>query len=388
MRWAAVTALGAILLPTALPVPAYAAPRAQCQQAPEAGAPKSQLTGEPWAQQSLSIKQAQSKATGRGVIVAVIDSGVEPRNPQLKGQVIKHVDLTKTGVRDCVGHGTAVTGIIAAKPGDSPFYGVAPDAKIISFKFAVGPTNNDNRLVAKAIDQAVKLGADVINISSQTPTDLPEMRAAVQRALHRQVVIVAAAGNQEREGDGIVVPVYPAQYDGVIAVGAIEQSGQVTQFSNDKTRISVIAPGNQIITTAPDGGYYSKDGTSFAAPFVAGVAALVKQRYPRLTAEQVKHRIEATANGSSGLGTGHGIVNPHEAVTAVLTPGNSRPAAAANTPVRIVLPERPDPFTRAMALGITGGALGAAALVAAAASIIPRGRRRGWRPGRTTAHSE
>ncbi|HEV7935731.1 MAG TPA: S8 family serine peptidase [Actinomadura sp.] len=382
---------GCVVLVAQTPVAAgvlpQAAPQVQCQ--PEPGAPKSQITGEPWAQQILSIKGAQQTTKGNGVKVAVIDSGVDPRHPQLAGQVARSVDLTRTNTQDCVGHGTAVAGIIAGKPGLSPFYGVAPGAKIIAIKFAASDSHNDDRLMIQGIRKAVALGADVINVSAQTATDQPALRAAVQEALRRNIVVVAAAGNLDPEGGGLPTPAYPAQYPGVISVGAVDQSGQVTQFTNPRTQVSVIAPGKEVITTAPKGGYYSKEGTSFAAPFVAGVAALVRESHPGLTSAQVKQRIEATADGSRGIGSGHGMVNPHEAVTAVLSAngGGDGPVAQVK-PVKISMPHHADPFTRNVAFGVSGGALGVAALVVAGGFVIPLGRRRGWKPGRVTPRSE
>jgi membrane-anchored mycosin MYCP len=381
---------GSLVLAAQAPVAAssspQAAPQVDCQ--PERGVPKDQITGQPWAQQILSIAGAQTSAKGKGVKVAVIDSGVDPRHPQLAGQVVASVDLTGTDTRDCVGHGTAVAGIIAGKPGVTPFFGVAPSARIIAIKFAASATQNDDRLLPQGIRRAVALGADVINISAQTAADGPELRSAVQEALGKNVVIVAAAGNRDPQDGSLPTPVFPAQYPGVISVGAVDQSGQVTQFTNPRTQVSVIAPGNAVITTAPNGGYYIKEGKSFAAPFVAGVAALIRESHPNLTAAQVKQRIEATADGSRGVGSGQGMVNPQEAVTAVISPDSGGSSTAGQIrPVKIAMPEQTDPVTRNVALGVTGAALGMAALVVAGGFVIPRGRRRGWKPGRVTTSS-
>ncbi|MFC9973780.1 S8 family serine peptidase [Spirillospora sp. NPDC127200] len=387
MRWTAVAVLAGCLLPLAGTPVAHAAPRAPADCRPEAGSMNgAQLlkSPEPWAQQILNIKAAQEKATGRGITVAVVDSGVSTANPQLAGQVLPTVDLTRTGKADCVGHGTWVAGIIAAKRGVSPFYGVAPDAKILPIKFASAATDIDSGLAAKGIDRAVALGADVINVSTQSISDDARLRTAVQRALQRGVPVIAAAGNVDPQNGKPPELMYPSGYPGVISVGAVDHSGGITRFSNSRTPITVVAPGKDIVTTAVDRNYSVKEGTSFATPFVAGVVALIRQAHPRLTPAQIKARLEQTAEGSKGPGSGFGMVNPYEAVTAVLSGAPRRqpgPAAAA-APVKIVMADRPDAVTRTTAFAVTGGALGASALVVALGTLVPRGRRRGWRPGR------
>ncbi|MGP4027552.1 S8 family serine peptidase [Actinomadura sp. 3N407] len=364
--------------------PAHAAPihAAPCQ--PPAGVMTGQQlgqNGQPWAQQILNIGAAHERATGRGVRVAVVDSGVSAKNPQLSGQVLKGADLTKTGPEDCLGHGTWVAGIIAAKKGGGPFFGVAPDAKIIPIKFAAKARGVDSGLAAKGIDAAVRLGADVVNVSTQSLGDDPRLRKSVENAIAKGVVIVAAAGNIDPEQGREPGLMYPSAYPGVISVGAVDQQGSVTAFSNSATPVSVMAPGKDIVTTAPDGNYaVAEQGTSFATPFVSGLAALIEEAYPDLTPAQVKQRIEGTAEGSKGIGSGNGMINPFEALTAVNIPVAGS-GGAAGPPVEIAMADRPDPTTRAVALGIAGGALGVAALVAAGGVLIPLGRRRGWRPG-------
>ncbi|WP_051301199.1 S8 family serine peptidase [Actinomadura rifamycini] len=385
MRWSAVAVLAGCLLPLYAASPAHAAPRAPANCNPPAGSMSAQALnegGEPWAQQMLNIEAAHEKATGKGVKVAVVDSGVSARNPQLAGQVVDGVDLTKTGAEDCLGHGTYVAGIIAAKAGVSPFVGVAPDAKIIPIKFAAQANNIDSGLAAKGIDEAVKLGADVVNVSTQSIGDDPRLRQAVQNALAKGVVVVAAAGNIDRQNGKVPALMYPSAYQGVISVGAVGLDGKITEFSNPNTPVSVIAPGNDIVTTSPDGHYSVQKGTSFATPFVAGLAALVLEAYPQATPAEVKQRIEGTAEGSKGAGSGNGMINLFEALTAVNPgAGGAGGTGGPGGPVSIAMPDRPDATTRAVALGVAGGAIGAAALVVAGGLLIPAGRRRGWRPG-------
>jgi membrane-anchored mycosin MYCP len=353
-----------------LPRPARGCP-------PQLGVRK--LRDEPWAQQALDMAGAWTVTQGQGVTVAVVDSGVD-FSPQLAGRV-SAIDLTGQGPRDCVGHGTAVASLIAATDARArgiPFYGVAPAARILSVKVNTGETGV-SQLLAQGIRDAAAAGAQVINVSVQTAASSPALRAAVAFALRRDAVVVAAAGN-DNPGSG-TGPYYPASYPGVLSVGAVGQSGALTAYTDKKTTVSVTAPGSSIASAWPGGYNPASQGTSFAAAFVSGVAALVRAAYPRLTAAQVVHRIEATADGPAGAHTGAGMVNPVQAVTAVLPEPAAAPDAAAR-PVAIPGPARPDPVTRALALAITGGALAVALLVAAAAFVVPRGRRRHWRPAR------
>lgn len=351
---------------------------------------------EPWAQQRFDYEQLWKLTRGRNVTVAVVDTGVDGGHPQLKGQVAKSVDVSKSGPRDCIGHGTMVAGIIDAldqRDRDRPFVGIAPRAKIVSVKYTNQKhTEGADPNLAKAIRVAADTkGVRVINVSSTAP-DSPDLRAAVTYAQSRDILIVAAAGNVTDEDKGKELPAYPAGYDGVIGVAAVDQQGQISDFSNVRTQIAVAAPGQQIISTWPGGGYASDEGTSFAAPFVAGLAALIRSYRPRLTYLQVANRIRETAEGTTGAGSGKGMVNPLEALTAEI-PDKAPPAAAqqpkiAVRPVRIDPPPPTDTRTRGIALGVTFGALGVAALVAVAGVVIPMGRRRGWRPGRVELPAE
>lgn len=359
------------------------APPARCDLPP--GKPASDMTSEPYPQLMLNFADVWPMTQGRHVKVAVVDSGVDTSHRQLP-----HVDTydeTGTGAHDCTGHGTMIAGIIAAQDqrGDRvPFLGVAPKVHLISVKIAVQDQNNDPRVLAKGIKRAADLGAKIINVSSQTP-NYPFLKEAVQYAQNAGALIVAAAGNTSQDKKDAEQALYPASYDGVLSVGAVGRDGKVQDFTDTKSRVAVLAPGKAIISTWPGSTYNALDGTSFAAPYVAATAALVKSYYPSLTAQQIKHRIEATADGGTSVGSGHGMVNPLRAVTAVLPEenGQSGPPDRAR-PVAVDQPSRSDPFTHTMALAFVGGALGVAAAIAAGGLIIPAGRRRAWRPGRRT----
>jgi type VII secretion-associated serine protease mycosin len=312
------------------------------------------------------------------VTVAVVDSGVDA-NPQFGNRVIPGPDLvagTKPNVppgADCVGHGTAVASIIAAAPVPGvSFTGVAPAARILSVKIS-GTDTFPTSATPQGIMDAVQFGADVINLSLATPDDVPALRNAVEYALRHNVVVVAAAGNDlERGGTG---PFYPASYPGVLAVGAAGPGGVLARFSDRHTPVGVTAPGVNI-TSAYPGTFpaaYAPDqsGTSFAAAFVSGVAALVRSAHPGLNAAQVVARIEATAHGAAGPGTGHGLVDPVRAVTAVLPAEQPRMAQQTARAA-------PSPGSaRAVALAAIAGSFGLLIIVATA---VLAARRRGTGP--------
>ncbi|RKS71111.1 type VII secretion-associated serine protease mycosin [Actinomadura pelletieri DSM 43383] len=351
---------------------------APCEQELVYGSPAQELPPQLWPQERLNFTDVWQHTRGAGVKVAVVDSGVDTTHPQLRGHV-KAFDVTKSGLKDCVGHGTAVAGIIGAadmRDKGIPFVGVAPEAEIISVKMAVKPSGNDSRWTAQAIKRAVDLGARVINISSQSP-DRPDLRQAVHYAQQRDVVIVSVAGNLTDRTKQTPQKAYPASYPGVISVGALAQDGTLAGFSNTVTPVTVTAPGQSVISTWPRGSYKLDDGTSLAAPYIAGTAALIRAFTPNLTYQQVKHRIETTADGAQAQGTGSGVVNPLRAVTTVeTTTGNAPPPTANIHRVSIDQPPPKDTIGRNLALSITAAALATAAIIATAAIVIPKSHHR------------
>lgn len=337
--------------------------------------------GESWAQRRLSLPEVWELTKGAGVTVAVVDSGVDTRHPQLRRT--RSIDLTATGARDCLGHGTAVAGIIgAAEMKGVPFTGVAPQAKLLSIKQTSDGTGDVGRL-ALAIVRAAELGADVINVSVEA-RDQADLRNAVTYALAMDAVVVAAAGNVQKE-DGTPGPAYPAAYEGVLSVGAAGPDGARADSSNAVTPVSVLAPGRGVTSTWAGRAYREDlEGTSFAAPYVAGVVALVRARHPELDNVRVRRRVELTANGGSGAGTGAGMVNPLLAVSAILPSEQVAlaPRQAAPLPGDAVRPAPPeDSRAISISLWVALGSLAVGVLVTVAGIAVPMGRRRGWRPG-------
>jgi type VII secretion-associated serine protease mycosin len=356
-------------------------PQPGCPPQPGSPAP----AGQPWAQQALRFSSVWNRTEGSGVTVAIVDSGVDA-NPQFGNRVIFGPDLvagTKPHIppgADCVGHGTAVASIIAAAPVPGvSFTGVAPAARILSVKIS-GTDTFPTSVTPQGIMDAVQFGADVINLSLATPDDVPALRSAVEYALRHNVVVVAAAGNDLPQGGTVQTgPFYPAAYPGVLAVGAVEPGGVLARFSDRRTRVGVTAPGVNITTAYPGtfpAAYASaQSGTSFAAAFVSGVVALVRAAHPGLNAAQVVARIEATAHGSTGPGTGHGLVDPVRAVTAVLPAEQPR---TTQTP-------RAAPSggsARTVAVAAIAGTFGLLVVVVTVVLAVRRRRQRAWPSGR------
>ncbi|MDT5257000.1 MAG: rane-anchored mycosin, partial [Mycobacterium sp.] len=339
-------------------------------------------------QAMLNLPAAWQFSRGEGQLVAVIDTGVRPgpRLPNVDpgGDFVETTD----GLTDCDGHGTLVAGIIAGQPGDDGFSGVAPAARVLSIrttsaKFAPRTPGGDPLLarvsldvatLSRAIVHAADLGARVINVSAITclPADRPIDQAALgaairYAALDKDAVIVAAAGNNGPTGSGtdgtsatpcdsnpltdlshpddarnwagvksISIPSWWQPY--VLSAAALTPDGQPWKFTMAGPWVGIAAPGESLVSVSNrDGGGLANglpddhqqmialSGTSYAAGYVSGVAALVRSKYPHLTAAQVVGRITATAhNGARAPSNliGAGSVDPVAALTWQLPVGN------------------------------------------------------------------
>src|ERR1700733_12794226 len=298
-------ALASCVAGPAAAVPPPAAPAASA-------APADQVRdSQQWVLNMLDVPAAWMNASGEGVTVAVIDSGVNPDVSDLTGSVITGPDLTGLSTPSINAHwgehGTWMASIIAGHghDGGSGIEGVAPAAKILSIR--VIPDKDDPRYAQYAGDSEPS-GA---------------VRAAVQYAYDHDVVLVASSGNSglddERKDHDFAPVSFPAEYPGVIGVGALYRNGTAANFSSNNLSVKVAAPGQAVPAQGRDGLYWTVDGTSPACALVAGVAALIESRYPVITAAQVTEALTATAsNGSGGYNarTGFGTVDAGAALLA------------------------------------------------------------------------
>ncbi|GAA1818177.1 hypothetical protein GCM10009682_43660 [Luedemannella flava] len=337
----------------------------------------------PWAEQLLGTERVAPFARGAGVTVAVLDTGVDRRHPQLAG----HVDAGYNAVTrkngadsDCLGRGTALAGIIAAQAaGGTGVAGVAPGATIMPVKviddsgYSVVPA--DPVVLARGVDWAATHGAGVIVIPTAVYTDRKELREAVARALDASVLVVAAVGDL---GDDDNRTPYPASYEGVLGVGAIAPNAEVWGKSQHGTYVDVVAPGVELVTLAPGKGHLvGATGTGFAAAYVGATAALVRAKRD-LPVSAVSRLLQATATPAAGAAYyGHGLINPYAATTEELAPG----PAAALPGMAVPPPADGGPWARSREIALWGTAIAAvgAFLALVLGMTLPRGRRRRWR---------
>jgi len=348
----AALALTPALAPAAAAEPAPR-PRPAIDSSGECTFPAAVISGDPWSLQRLLLPELWRYATGRGVTVAVIDTGVSDTNPQLRGAVTAGPDLltgqSGNSLTDPDGHGTMVAGIIAARPSSATgFVGLAPGARILSIRQNDSQGDGTPDTLAEAVDAAVDAHVGVINISQDVTQNgrpvpvAPDSRLAraVARAVGAGIVVVAAAGNED-----LSLPTYPASLPGVLGVGASDRDNERdADFSETGSSVDVAAPGVDMVSTVPGGGQCVDSGTSFAAPYAAAVAALLRQLHPTWTPAQIIARIEQTAQRTDpgrDAFIGWGVVDP---VAAVSDPAPPASAAVSDPPAAAAAPVQPRPL--------------------------------------------
>lgn len=286
------------------------------------------------------IRQAWQVTRGEGVVIAILDSGVDASHPDLAGVVIGGTDVSGRG--DATGtlplgpdgrtHATMVASLAAGR-GSGPASGVigaAPAASILSISVAFGPgERNGDDQIAEGVRWAVDNGADIISLSlTRNQLDWPESwDDAFLHAERNDVVVIAAAGNR---GSGTEQVAAPATMPGVLAVGGVDRSGRASdQASSQGITIGVMAPSEGLIGAIPGGGHSSWQGTSGATPIVAGIAALVRAAYPTLDAAGVINRLISTARPVTASVPdplyGYGLVDAAAAVSADVAPVAENP---------------------------------------------------------------
>jgi len=286
----------------------------------------------PWEISNAGTSGSAVSGTGKGVTVAIIDTGIAGSDSQVAHNVVGGKDFTGSGgdyKSDVDGHGTLVASIIAAKKSTrNAMAGIAPDVRLLIYREAGCnvPKGSDEATLAKAIDQAVSDGAQIINVSQDGYTANSELKKAVVNAFQKNVLIVASAGNngdKAAEDNGVnygINPVmYPAAYAPyLLAVGASSTDNSVPSFSETGPYISVTAPGDAIGGLFPDGKIWTISGTSFAAPYVSAVAALLLEKHPSWTVDTLIKVLEATASGTGSWSSsaGWGSVKPLQALEA------------------------------------------------------------------------
>ncbi|MCD0450228.1 type VII secretion-associated serine protease mycosin [Actinocorallia sp. API 0066] len=364
-----------------------------------------------WVLKKLGLPKTWQLTKGKRVTVAVLDTGVDPDHPDLKGKVTTGPDYTGHSTPAdspyWALHGTAMAGIIAGRghgPGRaSGVKGIAPAARILSIRVTwenKDPArereknlSSNKDAMAKAIRYAVDSGAGVINMSlgggKTDYTGSETEQEAVDYALSKGVVLIASMGN---DGSGQNRRNFPAAYEGVIAVGAVDRSFQPWADSNHNPWISLAAPGVGIVTTQPSNAYATDDGTSASAAIVTGIVALLRARYPDLTPAQIRSALESGTTHRPPTGrddrVGAGVVHAWRAARAAnriakatgsrIVPPDGKKPAKPTAPSVMAAPDTLSPTAAAEAHTPTPPTL-VYAILAGGALFITAGLTLAWR---------
>jgi type VII secretion-associated serine protease mycosin len=291
----------------------------------------------------LHVAEAQKISQGEGVIVGVVDSGVDPSAPELGSAVVAGMEFGSKGDgrADTDGHGTAMAGLIAGrgKSSDAGVLGIAPRSMILPLRVALSfEPGGVNENLAVAVDWAADHGVKVLSISlSAAP--VASTQKALEKAVAADIVIVAAAGNVSKDQ----TVAFPARAPGVLAVGGVDRDGHHANISVVGPEVALVAPAVGIVSLNYAARYGKTDGTSDATAIVAGAAALVRAKYPQLSAPEVIHRLTYTAQDAGPPGRdpeyGYGIVDLVKSLTAdvpaasptALTPSSTSSDAASGS---------------------------------------------------------
>jgi subtilisin family serine protease len=302
-----------------------------------------------WVLNMLDAQAAWKVTQGAGVTVAVIDSGVNPNVSDLAGSVVTGPDYTHVGTPPSNPHwgvhGTWMASLIAGHGhvGGSGILGLAPRAKVLSirvitdqgdpgyFRYHHEPIVRVQRYLAEAIRYAVRHRVSVISMSVGYGDASRPVRSALQDAYNHNVVVLASAGNSGRPSVSHAPYSFPADYPGVISVGAVKSTDATANFSSSNLSVQLAAPGVKVPAQGRDGAYWLVSGTSPACALTAGVAALIKAAYPRLSAPMVAMALTTSTRnrprGGSDQGVGFGTVDAAAALAAARRLNAERPAA-------------------------------------------------------------
>jgi subtilisin family serine protease len=307
----------------------------------------------------VKAKAAWASATGEGVVVAIADTNVDITHPDIKNNVWVNpneiagnkIDDDHNGYVDDINgwnfgldtpdvtkgsgtHGTHVAGIIGAVADNGiNGVGIAPHVKLMPLGVLTNSATTANAI--KAFEYAARNGANIINNSWGNNTYEPALQAAVSQATKAGMMVVVASGNEN--WDTGVHGSYPDNYAGSVSIAASDDKDAKASYSNRGTiTIDVAAPGDNILSTLPGNSMGKKSGTSMASPVYAGIAALVKSKYPSLTMKQVETRIARSAQTTgtaavwNGLVASGGRVDAQAALLPIATPVNPAPAGSAH----------------------------------------------------------
>lgn len=269
----------------------------------------------------IAAPKIWEKSKGKGIRVAILDTGCDVTHPDLNGRIIGGRNFTDDDhgnpdvYTDYNGHGTHVAGTIAAVQNNNGVIGVAPEASLLILKVLNKNGSGQYDWIINGINYAVEQKVDIISMSLGGSEDVPQLHQAIQNAIANQILVVCAAGN---EGDGKDFSnefSYPASYNEVISVGAINLQRRSSEFSNSNNEVDLVAPGEEVLSTYLNGKYAKLSGTSMATPHISGALALIKDianknfernlTEPELYAQLIKRTIPL---GNSPKLVGNGLL--------------------------------------------------------------------------------
>jgi subtilisin family serine protease len=251
-----------------------------------------------WGIHEIHAEDAWQKTKGKGVKVGILDTGVDYNHPDLKDNIKAYVDFTNSpfGALDQQGHGTHVAGIIAAEMNHLGIIGVAPEAELYCAKVLGDHGTGGFDSIIKGLEWAIEQGVDIISMSLGCSMEPPqELNDAIKKASDAGIILIAATGNENSDVD------WPAAYDEVIAVSAMDHNHERARFSNYGIKNEIMAPGVDILSTYKNGGYARLSGTSMATPIVSGCVALYlsylkANNQPKPTLEELHKKLLESAD--------------------------------------------------------------------------------------------
>lgn len=297
-----------------------------------------------WGLSLLGVPELWKVTRGEGVRVAILDTGISPMHPDLAPAIELAQDFTNSssGWSDVAGHGSHTAGTIAARDDDNGVVGIANQCSLLVGKVLGDDGSGASSWIAKGIRWAADNKADVISMSLGSPYPDPQIKAAIDYAVGKGVIVVCAAGN---EGPGDNTTGFPGSFDNVISVGAIDQSKRIAMFSS-RGKVDVAAPGVNILSDWPPRSVASLSGTSMATPFVSGIVALMVAKHRKFggatpvetPAQVIEHLLKTAVDaGTPGKDAayGWGIVDPAKALEATSLPPDQLPPAAGPTVAQV-----------------------------------------------------
>ncbi len=240
----------------------------------------------PWGVKKVEAPEMwEREEKGNGIVVAILDTGIDTTHPDLKDRILDGKNFTQEGTEndytDRNGHGTHVAGIIGASENDAGVVGVAPEVKFVIGKVLDGEGSGDYDGIIRGIQYAINWRGKndervrVINMSLGGSEDLPELHQAVKDAVNANIAVVVASGNEGDDNESTMEFGFPGFYNEVIEVSASDENNEVAYFANNNIQVDVIAPGVNVLSTYKGGQYAKLSGTSMATPHVAGCLAIL-----------------------------------------------------------------------------------------------------------------